>query len=182
MTPRTVESRLQVLMEQGAIEDTGHRAGRRGTTRVLRVKNYRPATWQKPREGLPLPAVEVDKLSTVESSTTAPEATTSAVPLTTTAPSEQANRGTSSIQDEKSKPTKPNAVIKAKLAEVKARPRPVSVPGGRHQPVHQRPVAGLYAPPDGTVGPVVRPATPQSFGAVLSGSLLAALHTRSNPH
>ena len=182
MTPRTVESRLQALLGQGAIEDTGRRAGRRGTTRVLRVKNYRPATWQKPREGLPLPSVPVDDLSTVEPSTTAPEAPTTAVSLTTTAPKEQANREHLSIQDEETKPTKPSPAIMAKLAEVKARPRPVNVPGVRHQQAHQRPATGLYGPPVGTVGPVVRPASPQSFGAVLSGSLLAALGSRSGPH
>lgn len=182
MTPRTVESRLQALMAQDAIEDTGRTAGRRGTTRVLRVKNYRPATWQKPREGLPLPVSSVDDLSTVEPSTTAPEASTPAVSLTTTAPKEQANKGTSQYKKEEPKPTKPSEAIKAKLAEVKARPRPVAVPGVRHYQAHQRPATGLYGPSGGTVGPVIRPAAPQSFESVLSGSLLAALNSRSNPH
>lgn len=182
MTPRTVESRLQILMAQDAIEDTGRRAGRRGTTRVLRVKNYRPATWQKPREGLPMPTGNVDKLSTVEPSTTAPEAPTTAFSLTTTAPREQANKGTISIQVEEPKPTKPSEAIKAKLAEVKARPRSTAFPVARHYQAHQRPATGSYGPSGGTVGPVIRPATPQSFESVLSGSLLAALSSRTNPH
>lgn len=182
MTPRTVESRLQVLMAQDAIEDTGRRAGRRGSTRVLRVKNYRPATWQKPREGLPLPVAAVDDLSTVEASTTAPEPSTTALSLTTPVVREQPNKGTSLTQEEEQKPTKPSQAIKAKLAEVKARQRPVSVPGARYQQGHQRASTGLYGPPVGTVGPVIRPATPQSFGSVLSGSLLAALSSRTNPH
>lgn len=181
MTPRTVESRLQALLAQDAIEDTGRRAGRRGTTRVLRVKNYRPATWQKPKDGLPMPVAPVDELSTDRASTPAPEASTPAVSLTTTAAREQANSGTSLIQEEP-KPTKPSPAIMAKLAEVKARPRPVSVPGARHHQAHQRPATGLYGPPGGTVGPVMRPATPQSFGSVLSGSLMAALSSRTNPH
>lgn len=179
MTPRTVESRLQALMGQGVIEDTGRTAGRRGTTRVLRVKNYRPATWQKPREGLPLPVATVDKLSTPAPATTAPEAPTTAVSLTTPAVREQANNGNTSLTQEDQKPTKPSPAIMAKLAEVKARPRPVNVPGVRHHQAHQRPATAFYGPSGGTV---VRPATPQSFGAVLSGSLFAALADRSGPH
>lgn len=182
MTPRTVESRLQALMAQGAIEDTGRTAGRRGTTRVLRVKNYRPATWQKPREGLPLPVAPVDDLSTVEASTTAPEPSTTAVSLTTTVVREHPNKGTSLTQEKDEGPTKPSQAIKAKLAEVKARPRPVAVPGHRHYQAHQRPATGSYGPSGGTVGPVIRPAAPQSFESVLSGSLLAALNSRSGPH
>lgn len=182
MTPRTVESRLQALMEQGAIEDTGRKAGRRGSTRVLRVRNYRPATWQTPREGLPLPVAPVDELSTVEPSTTASEAPTTAVSLTTTVAREPANKGTSLTQEKDEGPTKPSQAIKAKLAEVKARPRSVAFQGPRHYQAHQRPATGSYGPSGGTVGPVIRPAAPQSFESVLSGSLLAALNTRSGPH
>ena len=130
-----------------------------------------------------MPAVDVDKLSTVEPSTAAPEAPTTAVLLTTTASKQHANNGTPLTQEKDEGPTKPSQAIKAKLAEVKAaRQRSVSVPGGRVQLAHQRPATGLYGPPGGTVGPVVRPAAPQSFEAVLSGSLLAALSSRTNPH
>lgn len=130
-----------------------------------------------------MPGAEVDKLSTVEPSTAAPEAPTTAVLLTSPATREQANSETSLTQKKDEGPTKPSQAIKAKLAEVKAaRPRSVIVPGARHQQGHQRPATSLYGPPGGTVGPVVRPAAPQSFEAVLSGSLLAALSSRTNPH
>lgn len=182
MTPRTVESRLQALMGQGAVEDTGRRAGSRGTTRVLRVKNFRPASWQKQREGLAMP---VDNLPTEQPSTSAPVASTPAVSLATSAASEQANRGNIgniNAQAEEGPKTKPSDEVKARLAEIKSRTRPVTVPGVRLQPAPRRPAVALYAPPGGAVGSLVMRREPQPFNAVLGGSPLAGLSSRPGHH
>lgn len=150
MTPRTVQSRLDVLLQLGILSDTGRKAGRRGSTRVLRVSNYRPATWQK--QPAPAPA------------TTAEVLTTPAETLTTPAVREQANNRTPLTKGEPAK-TKPSELVKERLAAIKRGERITPTPSHTPQAcaVHlsfavRQPGSGSAAHVLSALQPVLRPA------------------------